>query len=538
MFEIKKHLKLFVLLGCLFFAAALQAAPDEELHRLEAAMLKYMGTNERDTFFIITNQLKKAARQEGDDRLFHKAWSNQAVFESTHQYYASALEIVKDMMAFAQQEGCVYGEYSAMHTEAMVLMHKGDNEAAEKAFLAAVDFHHRRFPNESAAEDLRELMRLAYLRDDAPMARKYANQLLAEPNLAPHHKGRTLYRLSIMAFEENNAEEFNRVYDEMKRLAQTDGISMESVFTEVNYLIVNGDFKSALRLADRLSPDTCAERKAIIYHRLGDDAKAYEYMLQYKHISDSLARASHSSEVANLYLRMNNDRLRLEQELLANQNDQLQYRLYIAVGSILILILLFMIYKRRKIISVLKQDNRMLDYGKKGAEIALKNLNELSFYESKDDLPLTIPVKLNKLCDHLANLTQNNCRKGVITVFQTDFDDDFELKSNPNALEKLLTILLNDSARFTQKGIIQLKCADAGSLVRFSITDTSSRYGDDPENLSGGVLADDDGVRYVNVNFNICQSISRLLHGRIWYDESYTEGTRFCFELPKNHANL
>ena len=47
------------------------------------------------------------------------------------------------------------------------------------------------------------------------------------------------------------------------------------------------------------------------------------------------------------------------------------------------------------------------------------------------------------------------------------------------------------------------------------------------------VKADDDGVRYVNVNFNICQSISRLLHGRIWYDAEYTGGTRFYFEVPK-----
>jgi light-regulated signal transduction histidine kinase (bacteriophytochrome) len=40
-------------------------------------------------------------------------------------------------------------------------------------------------------------------------------------------------------------------------------------------------------------------------------------------------------------------------------------------------------------------------------------------------------------------------------------------------------------------------------------------------------------IRYVGMNFNICQSITRLLHGRIWHDKEYTEGTRFCFEIPK-----
>lgn len=530
----QKHLKLLVLLGLLLCSTLLRAASSsDELMRLEALMLKYIGTNERDTFFVITEQLKEAATKEGDDRLFHKAWSNQALFEAAHQYYASAMDICQQMKKHAQEQGCVYGEYSSLHTEAMVLLQRQQYDAAEKAFLNAVDFHHRRFPNESAAEDLRELMKIAYTRGNMELAKKYANQLLAEPNLAPHHKGRTLYRLSIMAFDENDADEFNHIYDEMKRLEQTDGIRMQGVLTEVNFYIVNGDYKSALRLSDRLSPDTCAERKALIYHRLGDDAKAYEYMLQYKNISDSIARASHNSEVANLYLRMNNDRLRLEQELLENQNGKLRYRFYIAVALLVILILLFVIYQRRKIIRLLKHDNTMLDYGKKGAERALKELNELSFYESKADLSLTTPVRVNKLCDHLANIAQNNCDKGVTTVFQTDYPDDFEIKSNPEALEKLLALLLNNSARFAQEGLIRLRCADAGAFVLLSITDATSRYGDDPGNLSGGVKADDDGVRYVNVNFNICQSISRLLHGRIWYDAEYTGGTRFYFEVPK-----
>ena len=40
-------------------------------------------------------------------------------------------------------------------------------------------------------------------------------------------------------------------------------------------------------------------------------------------------------------------------------------------------------------------------------------------------------------------------------------------------------------------------------------------------------------VRYVGMNFNICQSITRLLHGRIWHDTEYKKGTRFCVEIPK-----
>lgn len=531
---ILKHLRLFILIGCLFFAASSRAAANDKLLSLEAEMLKYMETNDRDAFTHAVEKLKDASKEEGDDRLFYKAWGNQAVYDAAHQFNANALDVVKEMMDYARQDGSIYGEFAAMHTKAMILLQMQDNDAAEKAFLEALNFRRRHFPNESAAEDLRELMKIAYFRGDIKMAKNYGNQLLAEPNVTPHHKGRTLSRLCIMAFEEGNVEEFNHIYDEMNRLEQTDGIKTVNLYTEVNYHIINGDYKQALMLVDLLAADTCAERKALIYHRLGNNDKAYEYMVQYKQISDSLERASYSREVGNLYLRMNNDRLRLEEELLANQNKELRYRFYFAVGLILILILLFFIYRRHKSIKMLEHNNSLLSYGKEGAERALKDINELSFFENKTALPLTDSVKVNKLCDHLANHTQRHCNKAVTTIFQTDFADDFEVITNSDALEKLLIHLLNDSARFTQKGLVILKCSDSGRSVRFSISDTSLDHEDKSKSHSSKKLTgEDDTDRRHSVNFNICQSICRLLRGRIWHDLEYTGGSKFCFELPK-----
>ena len=498
----RKLLKVLTLLACLFCSTDLKAVSDDELLRLEADMLNYIGTNERDTFFAISEQLKKASEEADNERLFYKAWSKQAVFEATHQNYAKAEQIAKELTEYAQKKGSSYGSYFATHTEATILMQKNEYAAAEKAYLKALNIRHQHFPKESAAEDLRELMKLAYLQGDREGARKYANQLLAEPNVAPHHKGRTLYRLSIMAFEDNNVEEYNHIYDEMKRLMQTDGIRSLNLFTEVNYNIINGDYKQALRLADWLSP--------------------------------SITAVSHSNTVSNLYLRMNNDRLRLEREVLKHQNTQLHTRLYIIGGVVFILILLFLIFKGRRIIKGLKHDNMMLHYGKEDAERAIEDLNELSFYESKSALPLTTPLKPNELGNRLAAAAQEYCHKGVTSVFQTELPDDLEIITNADALKKLLTHLLNYSSRFTYKGTIKLSCTDSGENVRFSITDTSAGLGQKSKDHYVGMFAEhNNSIRYVGMNFNICQSITRLLRGRIWHDADYTSGTRFCVEIPK-----
>lgn len=535
---IMRHLRLIALMGCIVCTACLKAAPSDALLRLEADMLKYIGTNERDSFFIITEKLKEASRDEGEERLFYKAWSKQAVYEAMHQNYRRATEIAQALNDYAASEKSVVGRYFTLHTKATILQQQDQYDDAEEAYLEALSVRHANFPEESAAEDLRELMKIAYMRNDVEKAKKYAYQLLAEPHLAPHHKGRTLYRLSIMAFEENDAAEFNRIYDEMKRLMQTNGIRSLNLFTEVNYHIINGDYKHALRLADWLSPDTCAERKAIIYHRMGDNGKAYEYMARYKHLSDSVARMSHNNVVSNLYLRMNNDRLRLEREVLTHQNRQLRYRFYIGAGIVLILLLLFLVYQRHRIVRLLRHDNKMLDYGKKDAEKAISDLNELSLYESQTELPLTTPVKVNKLCNHLTNLTQNHCRKEVVATFQTDLPDDFEVKTNADALEKLLSHLLNYAARFTHEGSITLQSEDRGEHVRFSVTDTGVPLAGKSKNRFVDFFTEQSStIRYIGMNFSIWQAITRLLHGRIWHDQDYTKGIRFCIEIPKETKN-
>jgi K+-sensing histidine kinase KdpD len=201
------------------------------------------------------------------------------------------------------------------------------------------------------------------------------------------------------------------------------------------------------------------------------------------------------------------------------------------------LVLLFFIYQRHKIVKVLKRDNTILHYGKKDAERALQDINDMSFYESKVELPLTMPVRINKLCDHLTDVVQNHSYKDVMAVFQTDFSDDFIIRTNSEALEKLLAHFLNDSSRFTHKGIIKLRCADAGEFIRFSITDTGVGLVNKPKNsLVGKFIDEETPNRFNSMNFNICQSISRLLHGRIWYDGDYTGGARFFFEIPKGIA--
>jgi len=535
--------RLLTLLLSLFCCSVLWADSQEDIARLEAEMLQYFNTKERSTFLRVSNELKEASKEAGDERLFYNTWGNQAIYEATQQNYSQALGIVRKIMHDAQENGSIYGEYASLHAEAMILLQEQDYESAEKAFLKAVDFHHRHFPNESAGEDLEELMEIANHRKDSMTSGRYARQILNEPNVAPAQKGEALYFLSQMAFRQNDVEEFNRRYKELMLMKDAEALSAYVPLMEVNHSIINGDYNQALSLADSLELVDCAERKAVIYHRMGDDANAFKYMQLYKQISDSITETLHGNVMANYYAKLNSDRMQMEQQQREKENNRKLNRLYATIGVLVLLVLLFFIWRGYHLVSQLRRDNKYLVYEKKDSEQALIDLNELSFFESKTELELNTPVKLNNLCDRIASAAQKYCHRTVTVIFQTSIPDDCEIKSEPEALKKLLTHLLHYSARFTHEGgYIKLACSDSGENgenVLFSITDTCAGFGGEAQTHVTGMFSEQGNkIRYVGMNFNICQSITRLLHGRIWYDKEYKNGIRFYCEIPKDPSTM
>ena len=268
---------LIIVLACLV-SLPVKAKDDVQLMRLQAEMLRLISTNDKEQFTKVTEDLKNLCHQHGNERLFYTAWGNQSIYEATHQNYLAATEIANQIAEYAEQQNSFWGHYVAMHVKAMNALQKQDYQEAEERFLKAVEFRHRYFPKESAGDDLQELMKIANHRKDQKAGLKYAKQILAEPNVAPIHKGRALFRLSQFAFNKNNKElydsiykfAFNKnnkelydsIYNELMALKASDDIGTIEPVVEVNHEILNGNYQEALRLCEELSPEMRAERKA------------------------------------------------------------------------------------------------------------------------------------------------------------------------------------------------------------------------------------------------------------------------------------
>ena len=494
---------------------------------------------------------------------------NQSTYEATHQNYMLAEEIADQIAAYAEEQNSYWGNYIALHTKAVNALQKQDYAAAEERFKRAVDFRHKYFPGESAGEDLQELMKIANHRKDQKAGLKYARQILAEPNVLPIHKG-----------------------NELQTLKASDGIGTIEPVVEVNYQIINGNYDEALRLCEELSPESRAERMAVIYHRMGNNDKAYEYMAKFKKINDSIVLVSHGNVVASCFVQMNNERMKLEQKVLENENARWKQLFLFTLAAAVVIILALVIWQHHRRIKFLEKENEKLEIARQRAEQAfdLKNeflshitdelraplnpiqglsdilgmkdmelqpeereelsrhiknsskhitkiideLAELSLYESKKSLPINYTISPNHLCRHMVDTIRPRCKEGVRAFFESELPDDLAVATNLEAIEALLRHLLDNAVKFTDQGVITVACSEYGDMVRISVTDTGRGVPpEQTEHVFDTFRELGDNVKLRGLGLAICKAIVKLLGGEIWLDTDYHEGTRFVFSIPK-----
>ena len=550
----RQKINFLVFLLVFLMSLPVTAKNDVQLMRLQAEMLRLISTNDKDQFTQVTEELKNLCHQLGDERLFYTAWGNQSTYEATHQNYNGAEEIANQIAEYAEGQNSFWGHYVALHVKAVNALQKQDYQEAEERFLA--------------------------------------KQILAEPNVAPIHKGRALFRLSQFAFNKNNKELYDSIYNELMALKASDGIGTIEPVVEVNHEILNGNYEEALRLCQELSPEKRAERMAVIYHRMGDNDKAYEQMAKFKKINDSIVLVSHGNVVASCYVQMNNERLKLEQKLLEEENASLKRWFIFTVIGIIVLVLALVLLQHHLRIRHLEKENERLEKERKQAEKAfdMKNefitnitnelraplnpiegfseilgtqdyelqpeereelstlikdssktitklidgLAELSLYESKKSLPMNYTLSPNHLCRHMVDAMRPRCKDGVRMYYETELPENYEVHTNQEAVEALLKHLIENAIQYTDQGVITVACSEYEDKVRTSVTDTGR--GIPPErrpHVFDTFREMGENQKLQGLGLSICKSIVKLLNGRIWLDEQYTEGSRFIFELPK-----
>ena len=326
---------LMVLLLCLtVLNASAQKTASDEVKRLQARMYKLYSGYDYDEFISVTDSLKRAAEEAGDDRMFYRAWANQVLFSSNRQRRSRAMQIAKEMQEHAIKQGNKWGIYNGLHVSAYAHEQMQNHEEAIKGFKKAVNYLHEYLPNESAASSLIELAKISYLRKHMESAIQYAEQAIREPHLNELHR-LNAYSLMCMsaadsaAYHPKNSDfrtDFNRFYAEREKVKKAYG--RDDIYgqrVDIFRCILDRHFDEALRIASTIrAPMTRYNLEREIYREQKNYEMALKSLTNYIIWKDSVNEVRNSHLLLEMITSMDVGRLENEQKELKLRNQSLQ----------------------------------------------------------------------------------------------------------------------------------------------------------------------------------------------------------------------
>ena len=143
-------------------------------------------------------------------------------------------------------------------------------------------------------------------------------------------------------------------------------------------------------------------------------------------------------------------------------------------------------------------------------------------------------VRLQEICHLATESIALRIQPGVTMQFD-ETSPDINVYTDRRRVEQVLINLLQNAAKFTTEGTVTLAYTvdDDTQRVVFSVTDTGPGIpAGKAEQIFERYEKLDSSSQGTGLGLHICRLVARLLKGKVWVDESYTDGARFLFSIP------
>ena len=178
--------------------------------------------------------------------------------------------------------------------------------------------------------------------------------------------------------------------------------------------------------------------------------------------------------------------------------------------------------------------NRMLsDISKNTNEITtlVNELLELSESESQSRYAKSDDVDVAALCREVIGMSDNPAQLQLSVDSQ--LPDGFTLKSNADAIRKILTRLMSNAVKFTEQGRAVIKLRVESEKFIVEVEDTG--IGIPPEHqekIFEQFYKVDTFKQGIGLGLTVARRTAELLGGTLALDDTYTGGSRFVLTLP------
>lgn len=159
---------------------------------------------------------------------------------------------------------------------------------------------------------------------------------------------------------------------------------------------------------------------------------------------------------------------------------------------------------------------------------------EISYLDESEELPYNMVDNINSSCQNSIEETLPFVKEGVKLEFLPTCNS-LMIHTNPERVTQILTHLLLNAAKFTEKGYITLNYIidEKAKLIKYFITDTGKGIPKEKQEYVFERFAKlDDFSQGTGLGLPICRVMVQKMGGSLMIDSNYTEGCRFVLTLP------
>lgn len=289
-----RHLTTILLLCCLCLTQGARAQGDAtaRYEQLQKEMYRLFPSRDTEGFTSVTEQLKELAKERGDERMFYKAWGNQAMFDFRVNGRAKGLATGQAVYDYAKRHDNKFGLYSATYAIASMQNSMKMFDVAEKSFKECINYLKLYFPDESTSPCYLQLAKIYHNQNRIADEGACAEQVLTDKNATPLNILTAWSFKCFMNSPDNGShrDEFIRCWAEREKAKAAVGHDDSyGHLLNIDYALFNDNYDEALRLVDALSsPLDRLTNISRVYKAMGNYEKAYEAYQQYIRMRDSL----------------------------------------------------------------------------------------------------------------------------------------------------------------------------------------------------------------------------------------------------------
>lgn len=569
-----------LLLGTSASHANIDYKKDAKYIELRDSMSHAFNDGDSARFYTHLTNLQNYLLENNDLHGYYTQRCNDIIFEMNRQKIFEAYTKAQELSKELREKKLTKEMYMAVNMMGHINRYCGNKEAAKKCWYEVVEMMEKNGYYESIPPIYMNIINVA-IDDDAQEALDLMDKAkeIAE-KYSPERVFDIETRKTLTYYNEGKIDQFLKGYKVYKEGERKGLSSVHGRIMEAYYLAATGKIDEAIEYAKRELGDEGADAIPMIYERAGRWEEAYKAFKK-----ESLA----SDSIDNVVLSNSMQGIQEQVELYEAEKKAATVRTTALLGTVflltlLIIALVYIVQTRKKHLVELrkayhkamesekmktafiqnvshevrtplniitgfaqvmadpdlagnpeerKRISTMMQKSTRQVTILIDEIIGLSLIESTEKMRKNDVSNINTILRGLQTEYKDYVTDETDIKLETTLPDDFTLKTNENMLRRILSCLMDNAVKYTEKGCITIKASMAGDQLQMMVTDTG--YGipaEEAEHIFDRFVKLDNFKEGIGLGLPLSRKLAEQLGGKVELDTTYTDGAQFIVTLP------